>query len=63
MSADRPRVAVFRPDDGRLEGAVDLLESLGVDPIGDPMLAVEPTGVTPREDADYAILTSPTAAD
>ncbi|MFT4889860.1 MAG: uroporphyrinogen-III synthase [Halobacteriales archaeon] len=63
MSADRPRVAVFRPDDGRLGRAVDLLESLGVAAIGDPMLAVEPTGARPREDAGYAILTSPTAAD
>jgi len=63
MSDDRPTVAVFRPDDGRLAAAVDLLESLDVEAIGDPMLAVEPTNVTPREDADYAILTSPTAAD
>jgi uroporphyrinogen-III synthase len=63
MSDERPAVAVFRPDDGRLAAAVDLLESLGVEAIGDPMLAVEPTGAAPREDADYAILTSPTAAD
>ncbi|MFW5903314.1 MAG: uroporphyrinogen-III synthase [Halolamina sp.] len=63
MSADRPRVAVFRPDDGRLDAAVDLLESLGVAAVGDPMLEIEPTGAAPREDADYAILTSPTGAD
>ncbi|MFT4957962.1 MAG: uroporphyrinogen-III synthase [Halobacteriales archaeon] len=62
MNSDRPRVAVFRPDDGRLEAAVYLLESLGVEAVGDPMLSVESTGTAPREDPDYAILTSPTAA-
>lgn len=59
----RPRVAVFRPADERLDGAVDLLDSLGVRPVGDPMLAVDPTGVAPREDADYAILTSKTGVE
>jgi uroporphyrinogen-III synthase len=54
------RAAVFRPDDERIEAAVDLLESLGADPVPDPMLRVEPTGETPREDADYAILTAST---
>jgi len=59
----RPRVAVFRPDDERLERAVALLDTLGVAPVGDPMLAVEPTGATPREDADVAILTSKTGVE
>jgi uroporphyrinogen-III synthase len=63
MSDDRPRVAVFRPDDGRLGAAVNLLESMGVAAVGDPMLEVQPTDAAPREDADVAILTSPTAAD
>jgi uroporphyrinogen-III synthase len=58
-----PRVAAFRPDDGRLAEAMDLLEDLGADPVGDPMLAVEPTGATARSDADYAVLTSTTGAD
>jgi uroporphyrinogen-III synthase len=62
MSRNRPRVAVFRPDDGRLAAAVDLLDGLGVEPVGDPMLEVDPAGVAPREDADYVVLTSPTAA-
>lgn len=53
------RVAVFRPDDGRLADAVSLLESLGATPVPDPMLAVEPTGETPRE-ADFVVLTSST---
>lgn len=57
------RVAVFRPDDERLEGAVDLLDSLGATPIPDPMLAIEPTGVTPATDADYTILTSKTGVE
>ena len=59
----RPRVAVFRPDDERLDEAVDLLESLGAEPLADPLLAVEPTGAAPRTDAEYVVLTSRTAAD
>ncbi|WP_254864785.1 uroporphyrinogen-III synthase [Halovivax gelatinilyticus] len=59
----RPRVAVFRPDDERLESAVSLLSDLGVEPVPDPMLAVEPTGETPRENADYVVLTSKTGAE
>ncbi|MWG34444.1 uroporphyrinogen-III synthase [Halomarina oriensis] len=62
-SEGRPRVAVFRPDDERLARAVDLLDSLGVTPVGDPMLAVDPTGETPREDADFAVLTSKTGVE
>lgn len=57
------RIAVFRPDDERLEHAVELLESLGVEPVADPMLAVSPTGAVPREDGEYAILTSKTGVE
>ena len=56
-------VAVFRPDDERLAEAVCLLESLGVDPVADPMLEVAATDVAPREDADYAIFTSKTGVE
>ncbi|USZ70437.1 uroporphyrinogen-III synthase [Natronosalvus halobius] len=56
-------VAVFRPDDDRLEDAIELVESLGATPVPDSMLAVEPTGASPREDADYAILTSKTGVE
>jgi len=59
----RLRVAAFRPDDERLAAAVELLESLGADPVPDPMLAVEPTGAAPRADADYAVLTSKTGVE
>ncbi|MCU4800532.1 uroporphyrinogen-III synthase [Halobacteria archaeon HArc-gm2] len=59
----RLRVAVFRPDDERLDDAVELLESLGADPVSDPMLAVEPTGNAPQEGADYVILTSKTGVE
>ena len=59
----RLRVAVFRPDDERLADAVELLESLGADPVPDPMLAVEPTDYSPREDADYVVLTSKTGVE
>ncbi|MFC6963721.1 uroporphyrinogen-III synthase [Halocatena marina] len=56
-------IAVFRPNDDRMTHAVSLLEELGVEPIADPMLAVEPTGAVPREDADYTILTSKTGVE
>lgn len=56
-------VAVFRPDDERLEEALKILSEMGVEPVGDPMLAVEPTGETPREDADYTVLTSKTGVE
>ena len=59
----RPAVAVFRPDDDRLTTAVALLEDRGVEPVADPMLAVEPTGERPREDAAYTVLTSKTGAE
>lgn len=58
-----PTVAVFRPDDERLDSAVDLLESLGMEPLADPMLSVDPTGAQPRADADYTILTSKTGVE
>lgn len=56
------RVAVFRPRDERLTTAVRYLEEAGVEPVVDPMLEVDPTGATPREDADYVVFTSKTAA-
>ncbi|WP_254279400.1 uroporphyrinogen-III synthase [Haloarcula marina] len=59
----RLRVAAFRPDDERLAAAVELLESLGADPVPDPMLAVEPADATPRTDADYVVLTSKTGVE
>jgi uroporphyrinogen-III synthase len=54
---------VFRPDDERLDEAVELLESLGADPIPDPMLSIEPTDESPRDDADYTIFTSKTGVE
>lgn len=62
-TTDRPTVAVFRPDDERLTDATEILEALGVEPLPDPMLAVEPTGDQPRTDADYTILTSKTGVE
>jgi len=59
---DDPRVAVFRPDDDRLDAARSLLTDLGADPVADPMLSVEPTGARPR-DADYVVFTSKTGAE
>jgi len=64
----RLRVAAFRPADDRLDSAVELLESLGADPVPDPMLAVESATegddpVTPRTDADFVVLTSKTGVE
>jgi len=59
--ASEVRVAVLRPDDGRLEAAVTFIESLGATPVADPMLAIEPTGATPAT-AEYVVLTSRVAA-
>ena len=59
----KPRVAVFRPDDDRLESAVELLESMGVEPIPDPMLSVRATGAAPRSDGEYTVLTSKTGIE
>lgn len=65
----RLRVAAFRPDDERLADAVELLESLGADPVPDPMLAIEPATddggepVAPRTDADFVVLTSKTGVE
>ncbi|QSG04324.1 uroporphyrinogen-III synthase [Natranaeroarchaeum sulfidigenes] len=56
-------VAVFRPDDERLDEAVELIESLGATPIPDAMLAVNSTGATPRTDADLVVLTSKTGVE
>ena len=63
------RVAVFRPDDERLTGAVELLDSLGATPVPDPMLAIEPTGAAPGDDhdsgsaPDIVVLTSKTGVE
>ncbi|MEF8801245.1 MAG: uroporphyrinogen-III synthase [Halolamina sp.] len=56
------RTAVFRPDDGRLEAAADLLDALGATPVPDPMLEIEPTDERPPA-ADYVILTASTGVD
>jgi uroporphyrinogen-III synthase len=56
-------VAVFRPDDERLADAVALLKNLGVEPVPDPMLAVEPTGKVPRNDAEFVVVTSKTGVE
>ncbi|KPN30430.1 uroporphyrinogen-III synthase [Halolamina pelagica] len=58
----RPRVAVFRPDDERIDDAAALLDELGAEPVPDPMLTVEPTGETPP-DAEFVVLTSSTGVD
>ena len=59
----RPTVAVFRPDDERAANAVQFLDELGVEPLSDPMLAIEATGNQPRTDAEYTILTSKTGVE
>lgn len=56
-------VGVFRPDDERMTRAIELLEELGTEPVPDPMLAVEPTGNAPRDDAEYTVITSKTGVE
>ena len=56
-------VAFFRPDDERATEAEALLSDFGVEPLSDPMLRIDPTGATPRSDADYTVLTSKTGAE
>jgi uroporphyrinogen-III synthase len=63
VTKSNPKVAVFRPDDGRLASAADHLRDLGASPVADPMLSVEPTGATPREDAEFVVLTSKTGVE
>ncbi len=60
---ETPTVAVFRPDDERLTAALETLSDLGVEAVGDPMLAVEPTGAQPRGDAECTVLTSKTGVE
>lgn len=59
---EEPLVAVLRPDDGRLEATAEKLRELGASPLRDPMLAIEPTGASPRSDADITVFTSTTGA-
>lgn len=63
MTETNPTIATFRPDDERLTSAVEYLESRGIDPLPDPMLAIEETGTLPRTDADYVVITSKTGVD
>lgn len=56
-------VAFFRPNDERATEAAEIVRNLGAEPLSDPMLAVEPTGRPPREDADFTVLTSKTGVE
>ncbi len=58
----RPQVAVFRPADERIDHAADILESLGVAPVPDPMLAVDSTQASPQN-GEFVILTSKTGVE
>lgn len=56
-------IAFFRPDDERAAEAAEMIRESGGTPLSDPMLAVEPTGETPREDAAFTVLTSKTGVE
>ncbi len=61
--SDRPRVAVFRPNDERIESAIETLESIGATAVPDPMLEIEPTDAVPESGAKFVILTSKTGVE
>lgn len=61
-ATDRPTVAVFRPDDERMAAAVERLRELDVEPLADPMLAIDPTDAAPPTGTDYLVMTSKTGA-
>ena len=63
MSGDAPRVAFFRPDDGRAERAAKAARERGLVPLSDPLLETVPTGATPRTDAGFVVLTSVTGVE
>jgi uroporphyrinogen-III synthase len=54
---------VFRPDDGRLDAAAELIRSLGAEPLCDALLAVESTDAAPKTETDYVVLTSKTGVE
>lgn len=56
------KVAIFRPDDERLRDAVGFVDSLGAEPVPDPMLEVKPTGDAPDQ-GEFVILTSKTGVE
>lgn len=58
----KPKVAALRPDDDRIDRAVQYLQSLGVSPVADPMLTISPTGQRPQQ-AEYCIFTSKTGVE
>lgn len=58
----KPKVAVLRPDDTRIDEAIRCLQSLGVTPIPGPMLTICPTGQQPRQ-AEYCVFTSKTGVE
>ncbi|MGM0605192.1 MAG: uroporphyrinogen-III synthase [Halobacteriota archaeon] len=60
---DRPTVAVFRPDDERIDRAAETLAAAGVDPVADPMLEIDPTGALPESGATYLLVTSKTGVE
>lgn len=61
--SETPTVAVFRPDDERMEQALETLSVLGARGLADPMLEIEQTGAKPREDGEYTVLTSKTGVE
>lgn len=61
--SDRPVIAAFRPPGERATKAIEQIESMGCEPMLDPMIQPEPTGTHPREDAAITIFTSTTVTD
>jgi len=63
VSREPPVIALFRPDDARMNQTVARIRDHGGRPLRDPMLAITPTGTLPPSDAPMTIFTSRTGVE
>ena len=63
MSSESPVVALFRPDDARMDKTVRRIRDHGGSPLRDPMLAIIPTGTLPPSGAPMTVFTSRTGVE
>lgn len=63
VSSESPVIALFRPDDARMDQTAARIRDHGGSPLRDPMLAITPTGTLPPSDAPMTIFTSRTGVE